>query len=59
MFRLNIFYFICMKRDWLYAVCLIAFLVEHVIPSDNAARIIDYSTSLYKIPYTALLLLQV
>ena len=30
MFRLNIFYFICMKRDWLYVVCLIAFLVEHI-----------------------------
>ena len=31
MFRLNIFYFICMKRDWLYVVCLIAFLVEHIL----------------------------
>ena len=29
------------------------------IPSDNAVRIIDYSTSLYNIPYIALLLLQV
>ena len=53
MFRLNIFYFICMKRDWLYVVCLIAFLVEHIfIPSDNAVRIIDHSTSLYNISYT-------
>ena len=31
MFRLNIFYFICMKRDWLYVVCLIAFLVEYIL----------------------------
>ena len=31
MFRLNIFYFIRMKRDWLYVVCLIAFLVEHIL----------------------------
>ena len=31
MFRLNIFYFICMKRDWWYVVCLIAFLVEHIL----------------------------
>ena len=31
MFRLNIFYFICMKRDWLHVVCLIAFLVEHIL----------------------------
>ena len=31
MFRLNIFYFICMKRDWLYVVCLIAFLLEHIL----------------------------
>ena len=26
-----LFYFICMKRDWLYVVCLIAFLVEHIL----------------------------
>ena len=31
MFCLNIFYFICMKRDWLYVVCLITFLVEHIL----------------------------
>ena len=31
MFRLNIFYFICMKRDWLYVVCLVAFLGEHIL----------------------------
>ena len=31
MFRLNIFYFICMKRDWLYVVRLIAFLGEHIL----------------------------
>ena len=28
----------------------------YFIPSDNAVRIIDYSTSLYNIPYIALLL---
>ena len=60
MFRLNIFYFICMKRDWLYVVYLIAFpRGTYFIPSDNAVRIIDYSASLYNIPYIAILLLQV
>ena len=29
------------------------------IPSDNAVRIIDYSTSFYNIPYIPILLLQV
>ena len=31
MFRLNIFYFICMKSDCLYVVCLTAFLGEHIL----------------------------
>ena len=31
MFRLDIFYFICIKRDWLYVVYWIAFLVEHIL----------------------------
>ena len=31
MFRLNIFYFTCMQKDWLYVVCLIVFLAEHIL----------------------------
>ena len=60
MFRLNIFYFICMKRDWLYILCLIAFLVEHILflqTMQLESLIIQPAFS--NIPYIALLLLQV
>ena len=59
MFRLNIFYFI-MHEKGLVVYCMSDCIPRgtYFIPSDNAVRIIDYSTSLYNIPYIALLLLQ-